>query len=362
MNKNVKIAITLLCTFCLIALGGYSYTRHLSETSLTNLDSLLSDENSIAENVNREGKSLKPQRLMKKVYTKTELDSLALPNLDTRFLRALENQTTLIRQMNSTRPKGELSIEADHLQQVIDIFRATKGQSVDSLRKQLEAYQICGDDQKGNVRFTGYYSPIIAARHSRTKGFTSPVYLKTKNRDGSLEVVYIKDHADVQHMRIEGASYLQFPDGNRQLVSFNGDYERFTQDDDNDNDHTNVAPTKKVLAKYSAVFSKRDRDRAVGAGTTPLTADYTIAVDRNYIPLGAVLLAEVPILDAKGNLVRHEYRFLLAQDTGSAIRGTGHVDLYMGEGDHAEAKAQIMHQYGRIFLLLPKDRVAQPKM
>ena len=93
----------------------------------------------------------------------------------------------------------------------------------------------------------------------------------------------------------------------------------------------------------------------MGVSKVPLTSDFTIAVDDNYIPLGSVLLAEIPILSANGSLIRTEMRFVVAQDRGSKIKGVSHVDLYMGEGDDAKERIKNMHKYGHIWLLLPKN-------
>ena len=60
-------------------------------------------------------------------------------------------------------------------------------------------------------------------------------------------------------------------------------------------------------------------------------------------------------IDEKGNFVRSELRFILAQDTGSAIIGSGHIDLYMGEGETGRKRIEFMNQSGRVWLLLPKE-------
>jgi len=47
-------------------------------------------------------------------------------------------------------------------------------------------------------------------------------------------------------------------------------------------------------------------------------------------------------------------RLVIAQDTGSAIKGPVRGDLFWGFGSLAAAKAGLMKQKGRYFLLLPK--------
>ncbi len=67
-------------------------------------------------------------------------------------------------------------------------------------------------------------------------------------------------------------------------------------------------------------------------------------------------LVEMPVIDAKGKLLRHEYRILMAQDTGGAIKGAGKIDYYTGIGDVAYKKARYMSHYGRVWLLMPKKK------
>ena len=92
----------------------------------------------------------------------------------------------------------------------------------------------------------------------------------------------------------------------------------------------------------------------VGAGLVQLLAEYSIAVDKRFIPLGSCLLARVPIIE-RNKVTHHEYRLLLAQDIGGAIKGPGRIDLYTGIGEQARRKASALHHYGNLWLLLPKD-------
>lgn len=88
-----------------------------------------------------------------------------------------------------------------------------------------------------------------------------------------------------------------------------------------------------------------------GALGVPLTASRSIAVDPRHIPLGApVFLATTyPLSDKPLN------RLVLAQDTGSAIKGVVRADYYWGFGPDAGARAGKMRQPGRMWVLLPKE-------
>jgi membrane-bound lytic murein transglycosylase A len=77
-------------------------------------------------------------------------------------------------------------------------------------------------------------------------------------------------------------------------------------------------------------------------------------VDLRYIPLGATLLAELPDLDAAGNLKGYTYRILFAQDRGGAILNTKRMDLYCGVGQKGLQEARKINGLGRLWVLLPK--------
>jgi membrane-bound lytic murein transglycosylase A len=48
-------------------------------------------------------------------------------------------------------------------------------------------------------------------------------------------------------------------------------------------------------------------------------------------------------------------RFMLDQDTGSAIIGPGRVDIFMGTGEMAGAKAGLVNATGKLYYLLLKE-------
>ena len=88
----------------------------------------------------------------------------------------------------------------------------------------------------------------------------------------------------------------------------------------------------------------------IGALGVPLTAGYSLAVDRRYVPLGAPVylastypLSETPL-----------ERLMAAQDTGGAIRGAVRADFFWGTGVEAGTTAGRMRQEGRMWLLWPR--------
>ena len=349
-----KYWILFLSTFALFSTSlviHKLYNREIEQVQNVALDSFIQDSKTVK--LVSSGKDLK-SRVLRKLYTKDRIDTLKLPKVDAKFLKAMENQVVFLKHAHDEN-FSDLKVEVDHLEEVLEIFRSSK--TPEELTAALDAFQICGDG-KGNVKFTGYYSPIISARRKQDNNYQHSVYLSEGTKSDRLKVVYVRDREEINSMRMEGAAYLQFAEGDKQLVTFNGDFHTVeAQNEESSHDLTNIEDSKPKLVKATyAVFNEKEMLKPVGAAKVPLTSDYTIAVDEDYIPLGAILLASVPILDAKGNLIRQEFRFVLAQDVGSRIKGAGHVDLYMGEGQPAKERIQNMNKYGKLWLLLPKEK------
>jgi membrane-bound lytic murein transglycosylase A len=105
-------------------------------------------------------------------------------------------------------------------------------------------------------------------------------------------------------------------------------------------------------ANASYVFFREMADPRgpVGALGVPLVAQYSLAVDRRHVPLGApVFLATTYPLSAEPL-----QRLAAAHDTGGAIRGVVRADFFWGTGEAAGAQAGRMRQEGRMWLLWPR--------
>jgi len=94
----------------------------------------------------------------------------------------------------------------------------------------------------------------------------------------------------------------------------------------------------------------KSQQSAVGAMGIPLTAGYSMAVDRRTIPLG------MPVFLATTwpNTEKPLNRLMLAQDTGGAIKGTIRGDFFWGFGAEAGKQAGSMKQKGRMWVLYPE--------
>ena len=106
-------------------------------------------------------------------------------------------------------------------------------------------------------------------------------------------------------------------------------------------------------ANASYVFFRElaDARGPVGALGVPLVPQYSIAVDRRYVPLGAPVFLATTLPLSEEPLVR----LVAAHDTGGAIRGVVRADYFWGTGEEAGRDAGRMRQSGKLWLLWPRS-------
>jgi membrane-bound lytic murein transglycosylase A len=86
----------------------------------------------------------------------------------------------------------------------------------------------------------------------------------------------------------------------------------------------------------------------LGAMNRSITAGRSVAIDPEFIPLGAPVWLE----KAGEEPLR---RLMVAQDTGSAVKGAQRADVFFGTGDEAGEAAGRVRDTGRMVVLLPID-------
>jgi membrane-bound lytic murein transglycosylase A len=122
----------------------------------------------------------------------------------------------------------------------------------------------------------------------------------------------------------------------------------------------NPARQQELLnANPSFVFFREEKlaDPAMGpkgALGVPLTSQRSMAIDPQFIPLGAPVFLSTTQPNSDVPL----RRLMVAQDTGGAIRGAVRADFFWGFGAEAGEKAGKMKQTGLLWVLLPKQIVA----
>jgi membrane-bound lytic murein transglycosylase A len=112
----------------------------------------------------------------------------------------------------------------------------------------------------------------------------------------------------------------------------------------------------------SYVFFQRSKQRAITSLGVPATPGRTIAADPRFAPKGALafLQFQKPIFEAGQSpgddpvSFAETSRFVVDQDSGGAITGTGRIDLFWGRGDKAKRYAGVIQNRARILYLVPR--------
>jgi len=339
----------------------------------------------VKENMSKAGKE-KRKHHFTKLYNKSiplfsPLDNEDLLPLPTERLgQAIKNQKRLLSfAKNKTYySDDDLTITKKNLKTTINLLDKWNNAETNlALTDMFDTYLLKGRDKKGNVKFTGYYSPIIDVSSVRSEEFQFPIYSKPNDddwdgilptrqeiqkgalADKGLELAWTKSPSDVRSLQLQGSGYVKYPDGKVEYFKYGGTNGR-TKSNSSIAQKVNLSPTKDDKTqpanhKPTYVFFERTaKSNPIGAGSVELTPEVSIAVDHKLIPLGASLLVEMPVINSKGKLIRHEYRILMAQDTGGAIKGAGKIDFYTGIGPDALNKARYMSHYGKVWILMPK--------
>lgn len=332
--------------------------------------------------------------LLPGIYQNTPIDTVDFPFITTKLVAALEQQQKLLRQARPYKIQrvGNLVIRPEQLEETIKILKQWQQTKPMYLHQYLDAHQIWGEDRRGNVQFTGYFTPIIKVKKTKDKNYKYPIYSRPRDWEGplptrkqietegaleghGLELAYAQNAVDVYYMHLQGSGFVEYPNQKREYFAYDGtnrhpyrSIEKYIQQQPNlDVKNLSIEGIKRFLSQNpqlidsilcqnpSYTFFTRRKSQPKGAGGVPLAGDFSIAVDRRYIPLGSCLLAAFPVYDRKTRQLRHEFRIFLAQDVGGAIRGPGHVDVYTGVGKNAQRKASYLKLYGKLWLLLPKQ-------
>jgi membrane-bound lytic murein transglycosylase A len=273
-----------------------------------------------------------------------------------------------------------------------------------AVRKEFDFYKSVGNDGKGTVKFTAYYEPIYTASRTRTSVYKYPLYrlppdfdkwpkphpkrIDLEGQDGllgnksqlhGLEMLWFRDRLDAYMVHIQGSAQIQLTDGKKTSIGFAGgtDYPwtSIGQELAKDGKLPLSGLTLPKLISYFkqaphelnnylprwerfVFFKETPGGGATGSINVPVTPERSIATDKSLMPPGALAIIHtaIPFPNSAGKLeYRNVSRFVLDQDTGSAIKGPGRVDYYMGTGKLAGDRAGITGGNGSLYYLLLKQ-------
>ncbi|VAW40667.1 Membrane-bound lytic murein transglycosylase A precursor [hydrothermal vent metagenome] len=270
-----------------------------------------------------------------------------------------------------------------------------------------------GDD----ILVTGYYQPVFQGSLIKQPPFIYPIYglppdlIKARHygaagsgpfigrlEDNRLlpywrraaiedkqllagdELLYLRDPVDVFILQVQGSGLIRLPDGRLLRAGYAGsngrDYKSIGRLLVDEGKIPLKAVSMEAIRAYLAshlderrrilhyndryIFFRLEDDPAagpVGSMGKALTAGRSAALDSRCFPMGGLYYLETTVPEfAHGRLCgrRPLRRFVLQQDSGAAIKGSGRLDLFMGTGAEAAATAGYMKEAGRLYLLMPK--------
>lgn len=273
-----------------------------------------------------------------------------------------------------------------------------------AVRREFVFYQSVGNDGKGTVKFTAYYEPVYTASRVRTATYKYPLYrlppdfsqwpkphpkrIDLEGKDGlqgnksklrGLELLWFRDRLDAYMVHIQGSAQIKLTNGKKTSIGYAGgtDYPwtSIGKELAKDGKLPLEGLTMPRLISYFRqkpqelnnylprwerfIFFQETSGRpATGSIHVPVTAERSIATDKSLMPPGALALIynSFPYPASGGKLERRTVsRFVLDQDTGSAIKGPGRVDYFMGSGKLAGDRAGVTGGNGSLYYLLLKE-------
>ncbi|MFZ3580687.1 murein transglycosylase A [Loktanella sp. DJP18] len=236
--------------------------------------------------------------------------------------------------------------------------------------------------------FTGYYEPEIIGSLTPDQVYRYPIYrLPDDGTEGvfsrreieealpyaerGMEIAWLSDPVDLFFLQVQGSGRIRLPSGRVIRVGYAGkngrDYTSigralvdrgvFTLDQVSSpvirqwvKDNPEEGQALLWLNDSYVFFRTIDQVPAdkgpLGAMNRSITPMRSIAVDPAITILGA------PVWIEKDGVVPLR-RLMIAQDTGSAIKGAQRADVYYGTGDAAGEAASAVKDGGRMVVLMP---------
>jgi membrane-bound lytic murein transglycosylase A len=274
-----------------------------------------------------------------------------------------------------------------------------------ALRREFEFHPVAGA-----VQFTGYFEPLFEASRTPTETFRYPLYRRPEGfqawprphptrvelvgKDGlqggkgplkGLELVWLKDRFEAFQVEVQGSARLLLADGESMGVGNSGvtdhpyvSIARLLAADEKlkpgslgmpaiaafFKDHPGTLDEYLSRCDRMAFFRDTGRTQAGGSLEIPITAQCSVATDKDIFPAGAPALIELdlPVPRPGGGFsARRVQRLVLDQDAGGAIKGPGRFDYFLGSGPEAGQVAGVLNTRGRAwYLLLKEDEPEDP--
>lgn len=241
--------------------------------------------------------------------------------------------------------------------------------------------------------FTGYFEPELDGSRYPTARFKYPVYRLPQearaNRpwltrreiltsgvmdNRGLEIAWVDDPVELFFLQIQGSGRIRLPNGAMIRVGYGGKNGHEYRSLGRELVRRGVYQPHQVSAQVIKNWVKRNpmageellyhnpsyvffrevsevpADKGpLGAMNRSITDLRSIAVDPNIVRLGSPVWIE----KQGANPMK---RLMIAQDTGSAIKGAQRADIFFGTGDAAGLAAGRLRDPGRMVVLMPIQR------
>ncbi len=241
--------------------------------------------------------------------------------------------------------------------------------------------------------FTGYFEPELEGALSRSDRFRYPLYkmppeardverwhsrraiLEERMLEGrGLEIAWVDDPVEKFFLQVQGSGRINLPDGTKLRVGYGGknghEYRSIGQELVRRGIYAPHQVSAEVIKNWvrrnpeagrellyhnpSYVFFREVSEvpahlGPLGAMNRSVTQLRSVAVDPAFVFLGAPVWIE-----KDGDEPMR--RLMVAQDTGSAIKGAQRADIFFGTGDAAGRAAGRLRDPGRMIVLLPTQR------
>lgn len=241
--------------------------------------------------------------------------------------------------------------------------------------------------------FTAYYEPEIRGSLTESIRYRYPVYRKPPElnsgevwlsrrdieeagalRGRGLEIAWVEDPVELQFLQIQGSGRIRLAEGGTIRLGYGGSNGHSFMSLGNELVRQGVYNPHQVSQKVIQNWVKRNPEAGhqllmsnpsyvffrrigkvaadkgpLGAMNRSITAHRSVAVDPKYTPLGAPVW-----LEKRGE--EPFSRLMVAQDTGSRVKGAQRADIFWGTGDKAGRLAGRIRDDGRMVVLLPIQR------
>jgi membrane-bound lytic murein transglycosylase A len=287
---------------------------------------------------------------------------------------------------------------------------AAVGPGDDAARRYFESHFIpvsLAAEGSGKSLFTGYYEPEMKGALHRGGVYQTPIIgfppefaaarragkaLPTRSEiedmlargelDPGLALVWLADPVDAFFLHVQGSGRVVLEDGRTVRLAFAAKNERpytsigklLIEDGAIPRDEVSMQTIRAWLESHpdavrpllrrndSYIFFKMlTADPSLGppgAEQVNLTPRRSLAVDRSLHPLGALFWLDTTAPVPHGAGEEPFRQLMVAQDTGTAIRGLQRGDVFWGPGAEAADIAGRMKQPGELIALLPRNLVA----